>query len=168
LDVSKFARRCQSGPNGDKCPSAADCGRSWERTLKNCPLAPHTDLLSKHEGSGSNHVTPRQKGWRSSRELWCPKRSTTMCACSFTEADARFFPHLWRHPFVSSSEGVGIRCDSPLGAARTHYLTAPFSGQALTQVVVCWSVRTPIWDGASLPPTRGICRSSNAETPLAA
>src|SRR6187455_2437382 len=45
--------------NGDKV-TAADFVRSWQRTLKIGPLAPHTELLSNIEGATPTTPAPRQ------------------------------------------------------------------------------------------------------------
>jgi len=49
--------------NGEKV-TAADFVRSWERTLKIGPLAPHTDLLSNIEGATPSLSTPHHFGAR--------------------------------------------------------------------------------------------------------
>ena len=49
--------------NGEKV-TAADFVRSWERTLKIGPLAPHTDLLSNIEGATPSISTPHHFGAR--------------------------------------------------------------------------------------------------------
>ena len=49
--------------NGDKV-TAEDFVRSWERTLKIGPLAPHTELLANIEGAGPMTSTPQEFGVR--------------------------------------------------------------------------------------------------------
>ena len=53
--------------NGEKV-TAEDFVRSWERTLKIGPLAPHTELLSNIEGATPTPSTPHQFGARALNE----------------------------------------------------------------------------------------------------
>ena len=53
--------------NGEKV-TAGDFVRSWERTLKIGPLAPHTELLSNIEGAAPAASTPHQFGARAINE----------------------------------------------------------------------------------------------------
>jgi oligopeptide transport system substrate-binding protein len=53
--------------NGEKV-TAADFVRSWERTLKIGPLAPHTELLSNIEGATPTTPVPHQFGARAINE----------------------------------------------------------------------------------------------------
>jgi oligopeptide transport system substrate-binding protein len=53
--------------NGEKV-TAADFVRSWERTLKIGPLAPHTELLSNIEGATPTTPAPHQFGARAINE----------------------------------------------------------------------------------------------------
>ena len=53
--------------NGDKV-TADDFVRSWERTLKIGPLAPHTELLANIEGAAPTLATPHTFGARALNE----------------------------------------------------------------------------------------------------
>jgi oligopeptide transport system substrate-binding protein len=89
--------------NGEKV-TAGDFVRSWERTLKIGPLAPHTELLSNIEGAAGNHPSNKPKEHSASSQE--PSRSPRFGVAALGEhvlqvklqqAD-KSFPSLVAHP----------------------------------------------------------------------
>jgi oligopeptide transport system substrate-binding protein len=74
--------------NGEKV-TADDFVRSWERTLKIGPLAPHTELLANIEGAAPSIATPHRFGARAINEH--------VLQVSLQQADSSF-PALVAHP----------------------------------------------------------------------
>jgi oligopeptide transport system substrate-binding protein len=74
--------------NGEKV-TADDFVRSWERTLKIGPLAPHTELLTNIEGATPTLATPQRFGARAINEH--------VLQVSLQQADSSF-PALVAHP----------------------------------------------------------------------
>jgi ABC-type oligopeptide transport system substrate-binding subunit len=74
--------------NGDKV-TAQDFVRSWERTLKIGPLAPHTELLANIEGAAPSMSTPHRFGARAINEH--------VLQVTLQQAD-NSFPALVAHP----------------------------------------------------------------------
>ena len=154
--------------NGDKV-TAADFVRSWERTLKIGPLAPHTELLSNIEGAGTNHVIskgvvePTEK--RSS--FGAEAISDQVLRVRLHEADASF-PALVAHPVfrpvkVSASDATRRLEPRELVSNGAFQLSGTDNDRVLLERANTY------WDGGSIALQRvAFVSSANAEEALAA
>ena len=82
--------------NGESV-TAGDFVRSWERTLKIGPLAPHTELLSNIEGVNSNHAPTKTTGPPPAKTFGAEAVGDHVLRVRLQEADANF-PALVAHP----------------------------------------------------------------------
>ena len=96
--------------NGEKV-TADDFVRSWERTLKIGPLAPHTELLANIEGATTSNSR------RATHRLWRPRAQRTRSAGN-TATRRQQFPVARGPSGVSPSESRRCRSDEPARIAR--------------------------------------------------
>jgi oligopeptide transport system substrate-binding protein len=152
--------------------TASDFVRSWERTLKIGPLAPHTELLANIEGSGANQSLPKPaKGSANPANT-----ATAFGAQAFgdhvlrvrlSEGDAGF-PALVAHPVFRPVKIAGSEATRRLEA---HDLVSNgaflLSGADNDRVLL--ERADTYWDGASVSLQRvSFVSSSSPEDALAA
>jgi ABC-type oligopeptide transport system substrate-binding subunit len=160
-----YLREDAKWSNGEAV-TAGDFVRSWQRTLKIGPLAPHTELLSNIEGVNTNHASASAS--RSERDLGfgAEALSDHVLRVRLQEADASF-PSLVAHPVfrpvkVSSDDTKRIE-PHELVSNGAFLLSNADSSQVLLERAKTY------WDGASVSLQRvTFVGSSNAEDALAA
>ena len=154
--------------NGEKV-TAADFVRSWERTLKIGPLAPHTELLSNIEGAGTNHVISKGiEGPTEKRSSFGAEAiSDQVLRVRLHEADASF-PALVAHPVfrpvkVSASDATRRLEPRELVSNGAFLLSGTDNDRVLLERANTY------WDGGSIALQRvAFVSSANAEEALAA
>jgi oligopeptide transport system substrate-binding protein len=150
--------------------TAADFVRSWQRTLRIGPLAPHTELLSNLEGSGSGRVSGKPATDSSAvraATFGAEAVGDYVLRVRLREADASF-PSLVAHPVFRPVKIAGSDTTHRLEA---HELISNgaflLSGADNDRVLL--ERATNYWDGDSVELERvAFVSSSSAEDALAA
>ena len=160
-----YLREDAKWSNGERV-TAADFVRSWQRTIKIGPLAPHTDLLSNIEGAGAAPPKTQQEN-KPSPSFGVEALSDHVLRVRLHESDSAF-PALVAHPV--------FRPVKVLDANTTHRLEAEtlvsngafqLSGKDNERVML--DPAKTYWDGASVSLQRvSFVSTSNAEDALAA
>jgi len=144
--------------NGERV-TADDFVRSWERTLKIGPLAPHTELLSNIEGATPSLVTPHPFGARAINEH--------VLQVTLQHADSSF-PALVAHPVfrpvkVANAESTNRLESHELISNGAFHLLATENNQVQLERAKTY------WDDASVALDRvTFVNTTNAEDALAA
>src|SRR5215218_356019 len=144
--------------NGEKV-TAQDFVRSWERTLKIGPLAPHTELLSNIEGAAPSVSTPHPFGARAINEH--------VLQVTLQRADSSF-PALVAHPVfrpvkVANAESTDrLESHELISNGAFHLLAAENNEVQLERAKT-------YWDDASVSLDRvTFVNTTNAEDALSA
>jgi oligopeptide transport system substrate-binding protein len=167
-----YLREDAKWSNGENV-TASDFVRSWERTLKIGPLAPHTELLSNIEGVNSNHAPAKEAKENSPRTE--PVHETFgaeavgdhVLRVRLQEPDASF-PSLVAHPVfrpvkVTDSDATKRIEPNELVSNGAFSLSGSDNNQVLLERAKTY------WDGSSVSLQRvAFVGSSNAEDALAA
>jgi oligopeptide transport system substrate-binding protein len=167
-----YLREDAKWSNGENV-TASDFVRSWQRTLRIGPLAPHTELLSNIEGSGENHASqkspkgsdPKQPGKRTG--FGAEAIGDHILRVRLLDADASF-PSLVAHPVfrpvkVASSDVVHRLEAHDLVSNGAFLLSGTDNERVLLERAKTY------WDGASVALQRvAFISSSSAEEALAA
>jgi len=162
-----YLREDAKWSNGENV-TAADFVRSWQRTLKIGPLAPHTDLLSNIEGSGANPAAPNaEKQHRSIPTFGAEAVSDHVLRVRLHESDAAF-PALVAHPVFRPVKVLDANTTSRLEADHLVSNGAfQLSGKDGDRVLL--ERANTYWDGASVSLQRvSFIGSADAEDALAA
>ena len=144
--------------NGDKV-TAGDFVRSWERTLKIGPLAPHTELLANIEGAAPSIAEPHTFGARALNDH--------VLQVTLQRPD-NSFPALVAHPVFRP---VKVTAADQTGRLDSHELIS--NGAFLLSAAENNSVKLEraktYWDGASVALERvTFVNTTNAEDALSA
>jgi oligopeptide transport system substrate-binding protein len=162
-----YLREDAKWSNGENV-TAADFVRSWQRTVKIGPLAPHTDLLSNIEGSASNPSSAKtQKQAHSPSVFGAEALGDHVLRVRLHESDSAF-PALVAHPVFRPVKVSDANTTGRLGAENLVSNGAfQLSGKDDTRVLL--ERANTYWDGASVSLQRvSFISSSNAEDALAA
>lgn len=157
--------------NGEQV-TAGDFVRSWERTLKIGPLAPHTELLSNIEGAAANGQ-PAEKTEPSSEQAPAPPRFGARALGEHVlqvtlEHGDHSFPALVAHPVFRP---VKVDAAERTQRIESHELISngAFQLSATERDRVRLERAKTYWDGASVALDRvTFVNTSNAEDALAA
>ena len=146
--------------------TAADFVRSWQRTLRIGPLAPHTELLSNLEGSGARQVVNDLSATRGSA-FGAEAVGDFVLRVRLHEADASF-PTLVAHPVFRPVKMAG---SDPTHRIEAHELISngafSFSGADNDRVLL--ERAKTYWDGDAVALERvAFVGSSSAEDALSA
>lgn len=164
-----YLREDAKWSNGDVV-TAADFVRSWERTLRIGPLAPHTELLSNIEGSVPGQVATRNaKGPApaSHSSFGAEAIGEHVLRVRLQESDTSF-PALVAHPVFRPVKISGVDVTHPL-EARELVSNGAFSLSNRDDDRVLLERANTYWDGASVALQRvSFVSSTNAEDALAA
>jgi len=162
-----YLREDAKWSNGENV-TAADFVRSWQRTLKIGPVAPHTDLLSNIEGSGANPSPPKtEKQNKAVPTFGAEALSDHVLRVRLHESDAAF-PALVAHPVFRPVKVSDANTTTRLEADKlvsngAFQLSGTDSDRVLLERAQTY------WDGASVSLLRvSFVSSSNAEDALAA
>lgn len=161
--------------NGERV-TAADFVRSWERTLKIGPLAPHTELLSNIEGATANAAPPVETSEPSSSAEQTPPEPPRFGARAIgehvlqvtLEQGDHTFPSLVAHPVFRP---VKVDAADRTQRIESHELISngAFQLSATESDRVRLERARNYWDGASVTLDRvTFVNTANAEDALAA
>lgn len=161
--------------NGERV-TAADFVRSWERTLKIGPLAPHTELLSNIEGATANAAQPVETSEQSSSAEQTPPEPPRFGARAIgehvlqvtLEQGDHTFPSLVAHPVFRP---VKVAAADRTQRIESHELISngAFQLSATESDRVRLERARNYWDGASVTLDRvTFVNTPNAEDALAA
>lgn len=153
--------------------TASDFVRSWQRTLKIGPLAPHTELLSNIEGATVNRVAPKpnrnakQPESRTHLAFGAEAVGDHVLRVRLLEGDTNF-PALVAHPVFRP---VKVATPETTRRLEAHELVSNgaflFSGADKEKVLL--EPSKTYWDGASVSLQRvAFVNSANAEQALTA
>jgi oligopeptide transport system substrate-binding protein len=162
-----YLREDAKWSNGENV-TAADFVRSWQRTLKIGPLAPHTDLLSNIEGSGGNPAPPKTERQSKPTVIFGAEAlSDHVLRVRLHESDAAF-PALVAHPVFRPVKVLDANTTNRLQADHLVSNGAfQLSGKDGDRVLL--ERANTYWDGASVSLQRvSFISSSDAEDALAA
>ncbi|HEY6246458.1 MAG TPA: peptide ABC transporter substrate-binding protein [Pyrinomonadaceae bacterium] len=162
-----YLREDAKWSNGENV-TAADFVRSWQRTLKIGPLAPHTDLLSNIEGSGANPAPPKTEKLSKQTPIFGAEAlSDHVLRVRLHESDAAF-PALVAHPVFRPVKVLDANTTNRLEADHLVSNGAfQLSGKDGDRVLL--ERAKTYWDGASVSLQRvSFIGSSDAEDALAA
>jgi oligopeptide transport system substrate-binding protein len=163
-----YLREDAKWSNGDSV-TASDFVRSWERTLKIGPLAPHTELLANIEGSGVNPIATKGAAPTPRPAFGAEAVNDHVLRVRLQEADSSF-PALVAHPVFSPIKlsGPNVTHTYPLAPHELVSNGAFQLSNTANDHVLLERAKT-YWDGASVALERvSFVPSSNSEEALAA